>query len=216
MNIKLFNKIKRYLDIGKPVEVSFYPNHKGCEIFLEKNNYLDDFNFFNDHFGDWWYNGLCDMLISNDAYGDGIEVEFKLNDKSLLANIVLDCSDSSSLYGDTQHNKNEVVTPLLVATLINKLKLSESIFDEELIEFNIDYNGGFSVFEIYYNDKKIKLIKSEIEILKNEISKIIDDWTGPFSGENELNHEVNISINPYDEFSCTDIVNFCFKIKPIE
>lgn len=217
MNIKLFNKIKSYLEQGNSVEVYFGPHHKGCDVTIDKNKYQDDYNFFDDHFGTWWYddNGLCDMLNANDAYGDSIEVKFELNDKSLLANVTLNCSDSSSLWGDTQHNKSEITTALIVSTLTNKLKLSESIFDEELIEFNIDYSGRFDVFEIFYDEQKIKLTNSETEVLKSEISKIIEDWAGPFFGENELGHEINICIEPYANFSCTDMVMYRFKIEAI-
>lgn len=213
MNLELFNKIKSYLERGKSVEVSFYPHHKGCDTFLDKNSYKSNYIFFYDHFSHWWCEDLSDMLISKELYGDGIDVQFELKDTSLFANVVLDCS---IIYVDFQHNKREIVTPFLVSILINKLKLSEANFDEELIEFNINYNGSFSIFEIFYDNQKIKLIKSEIEILKTEISIIIDVWTGLSFGENKIDHDLKISICPYDEFTITDTVTHFFKVEPKE
>lgn len=213
MDLELFNKIKSYLEQGNSVEVDFSPHHKGCDISIDRNRYQDDIDFFYDHFSNWWYDDLCHMLTANDAYGDSIQVDFELEDKCFLANVTLNCSDDSYSYGGEQHNKSEIITPLIVSTLINTLKLSESAFDEDLIEFNIDYSKRFDVFEIFYNDQKIKLTKSETEFIKNEISKIIENWSGTFFGEDEIAHELNIFIDPYTNFICTDTVMYRFEIE---
>ena len=215
MKKDLSDKIKFYLRKNNSIEVSFCPHHKGCDITLEKNKYLLDFDFFYNHFQSWWYDELCDLLMANDVYADSIDVEFELNEELLLANVILNSSDGYYCSDKEQHSKNEIVTPLLVSTLINHLKLSEPIFHEELIEFQIAYDGTFNLFNIYYDDEKIKLNKKETDKLQLETATITSDWTGTFFGENESNHTVYITIEPYDDlFECTDIVNYQFEIDP--
>ena len=224
MNSELYKKIKSYLESGESVAVNIFHHHKGNELFLDKDNYQTDYDFFREQFDEWWdgENGFLQVLIENEAYADSVNVRFELDGKSLLANINFTCSDIND-YAEPEHYKDEIITPLLRSTLENKIKLGESIFDEENIEFYIEYdNGSFRIFQIFYrdpvtfDDQKIKLTKSETEILKKEISGIIDDWSGPFFGSNELSREVTISIEPECAFNCTDFVNYSFKIELTE
>lgn len=213
----LLNKIKSYLEKGKNVEFSISVVTKGVEIHLEKNNFLDDYDFFKENFGTWWYEGLCEMLISNDAYCDSADVQFELKRATLFANVSSFYDDAYFLADYPRHNKYEIITPLLVSKLTDHTGLNESTFDEELVAFDIDYDGTFNNFEIFYNDKKLILSASDIKTLENEVSLIIQDWSGHFWGKNELELEVRITLNSYDEeFSCEDTVYYKFEIEPIE
>ena len=51
MNKELFDKVKSYLEKGKSVKVEFSEHHKGCDISINKQDYLDDYDFFYEQFG---------------------------------------------------------------------------------------------------------------------------------------------------------------------
>lgn len=221
MNKELFNKIKSYLEKQKPVKVEFGPHHKGCDVMICKKDYSSDYDFFDHKYADWWYedNGLEEMLQDNDAYADTIMVEFKLDPKNITANVTL-CFSDNSIFGEwDKHSKSEIITPLVVSTLKKHLNISDDEFNDEVIEFDIEFNDEvFDVFEIYYGyNQKIGLSKVEKETLKKEILSIIKDWTGPFWGINAEYNNCHIIINKGEEvFNCTDVVVYNFKIESEE
>src|SRR5690554_4221053 len=192
MKKELFDKIKSYLIASKDVIVSFYPNHKGCDILLDKNDYSTDVEFFDDKFETWFYEELVELLIDNDVDSESITVKFTLNKDSFAAGVTLLCSDKRYYDIEEPHYKDEIITPLLISTITNHLKLNEQDFDKELIDFEIEYDEKFDVFKIYYDNKRLVINKTDTKKLQREVEGIIFDWTGPFFGKNESSHRTKV------------------------
>ena len=221
MKKELFNKVKTYLKKGKSVKVEFSPHHKGCDCLINKQDYLDDYDFFYEQYGEWWYqeNGLEERLANFDAYSDTVEVEFKLDEEKIISNLVLYSSDNSSMADWDKHYKGEVLTELVISSIEKYLKLNEDEIDEEMIYLSLSYDEGvLSEVKFNYDDKDFSLRDlSESKEIESEISKILSDWIGPFFGQDFDDRRCSIYIDMYDEnFNCTDIVDYSFEIKPSE
>ena len=221
MNEKLFDKVKTYLEKGKSVKVEFSEHHKGCDISISKQDYLDDYDFFYEQFGEWWYedNGLREKLASSDSYADSIEVEFKLVGQNIISNLILYSSDNSYLSDWPKHYKGEVLNEIVISSIEKYLKINEDEIDEEMIYLSLSYDEGvLSEVKFNYDGKDFSLRDlSEYKEIESEISKILSDWIGPFWGQDFDDKRCSIHIDMYDEyFNCTDIVDYSFEIKPSE
>ena len=86
MNSELYKKIKSYLESGESVAVDIFHHHKGNQLFLDKDNYQTDYDFFRKQFDEWWdgENGFLQVLIENEAYADSVNVRFELDGKVFL------------------------------------------------------------------------------------------------------------------------------------
>jgi hypothetical protein len=215
MEIILIDKIKSYLSTNRSVTVDYTPIHKGCDICLDKDHFLDDYDFYREHFGNWYYEELSDFLASNGAFGDSIFVDFTLLGDFLIANITLFCSDDSynNDWGE-RHTKDEILTPTIVDAMIKHLKLDQSAFDEELISFNLVFDTDFQEFEVYYDDESLILSSSENDFIKSEIKQVISGWDGPFFGDDfsDLKTEITIERGS-DEFVCSNTAEYEYKIE---
>lgn len=208
MKTELFDKIQSYLKADKLVSVDFYPDYKGCDILYGKDVYSTDIEFFDTKFGEWFYEELVELLIDNDVDSESITVKFTLNKDSLAAGVTLICSDNHYNVVDEPHYKDEIITPLLISTITNHLKLNEQDFDKELIDFEIEYDEKFDVFKIYYDNKRLVINKTDTKKLQYEVEGIISGWTGPFFGKNEISHRTTVVMDRDELFNCTDIVNY--------
>lgn len=214
MEKELFDKINSYLITNNDdVVVSFYPNHKGCEILLDKNDYSTDVEFFDDKFETWFYEELVELLIDNDVDSKSITVKFTLNKDSLAAGVTLICSDNNYNVVDEPYYKDEIITPLLISTITNHLKLNEPDFDKELIDFEIEYDEKFDVFKIYYDRKRLVINKTDTKKLQREVEEIISGWTEPFYGKNEISHRTTVVMDRDELFNCTDIVDYELEVE---
>ena len=221
MNKKLFDKVKNYLIKGNSVKVEFGEHHKGCDISIYKKDYLDDYDFFYEQYGEWWYEdgGLREKLAEFDAYSGSIEVEFKLDGENIISNLVLYSSDNEGGADWDKHYKGEVITDLVISSVKKYLMISEDKFDEEMIYLSLSYDEGvLSEVKFNYDDKDFSLRNlSEDKEIESEISNILSDWRGPFFGLDFDDIRCSIYIDMYDEnFNCTDIVDYSFEIKPSE
>ncbi|MDB4673888.1 hypothetical protein OAF04_00030 [Flavobacteriaceae bacterium] len=221
MKKKLFDKVKNYLEKGISVKVEFIPHHKGCDISINKEDYLDDYDFFYEQYGEWWYEekGLMEKLTEFDAYSESVEVEFKLDGENIISNLVLSNSDNGVGTDWDKHYKGEVITNLVISSIKKHLNLTDEEIDEELIYLSLSYDEGvLSEVKFNYDDKEFSLRDlSEDKEIESEISNILSDWSGPFFGQDFDDIRCSIYINMYDEnFNCTDIVDYSFEIKPSE
>lgn len=221
MNKELFDKVKSYLERGNFVKVEFSPHHKGCDISINEEDYSDDYDFFYDQYGEWWYeeNGLSAKLEEFEAYSDSVEVEFKLDGENIISNLVLSSSDNYGLADWDKHYKGEVITDSVISSIKKYLKISEDEIDEEMIYLSLSYDEGvLSEVKFNYDDKDFSLRDlSEYKEIESEISKILSDWHGPFFGQDFDDRRCLIHIDMYDEnFNCTDIVDYSFEIKSSE
>ena len=214
MEIILIDKIKSYLSTNRSVEVEFAPFHKGLDINLDKDTYLSDFDFYQEHFGDWYYEELTDFLVSRDAFGGTILVDFILIENSLLAKICLICSDYAYYADFDRHAKGEIMSPTLVEAIIENRNLTESTFDEDLLDFNLVFDTDFRGFEIYYDDELLLFNPKVTEQIKSEIKQVISMWDGPFFGNGFSDLKIEITIERGDdEFVCTNTAEYEFKIE---
>lgn len=213
MEKELFNKIKFYLNKNQPVKVSFSPIPKGCDVTLNDDYNIANFSIDQDDFETWWDDELSDLLTRNFAFGDSIDVEFKLNGESLFAYTNLNCSDAYFLSDCDQHSKDKILTPILTKTIMNHLNLNESDFDEDLVQFNLVYDGEFQNFDIYYDDEVVELNSTVESALKLEVQNIISTWRGTFGGVNYSNYEYLITLEQDCDFDCTDMVSYKFEIE---
>lgn len=221
MNKELFDKVKSYLERGNSLKVVFSPHHKGCDIIINKEDYSDDYDFFYDQYGEWWYeeNGLEEKLVSLEAFSDSIEVEFKLDGEKIISNLVLYTSDNGTMGGWEGHSKEEVLSDIVISSIKKYLKISDDEIDEEMIYLKLSYYDGIlSDVKFNYHDKEFSLSNlSDEKEIKSEISNILSDWSGPFSGQDFNDRRCSIYIELYDEyFNCTDIVDYSFEIKSSE
>lgn len=218
MDKELFNKVKYYLEKGNSVKVQFYEFHKGCDITMNKEDYFDDYDFFKEKYGEWWwFGGLREKLISLDAYSDGVEVEFNLDGENIISNLVLYSSDNSVSADWDKHYKGEVITDLVISSIKKYLKVSDDKIDREMLYLKLSYeNGILSDIIFYYDDKEFSLSNlSDEKEIKSEISKILSDWSGPFFGRDFDDIRSSIHIDMDDEyFNCNDKVYYSFEIKP--
>ena len=88
MEIILIDKIKSYLSTNRSVEVEFAPFHIGLDINLDKDTFVSDFDFYQEHFGDWYYEELTDVNIAThliiDAFQDKYDTAILISGDSDL------------------------------------------------------------------------------------------------------------------------------------
>lgn len=209
MNKQLFDKINSYITNNSTVAVNYGPHHKGCDISMDKNHFLEDYDFFHDQLSNWWYEDLSDWLISNDAFGENIGVRFFNIDYFLWAEISISCSD---YYTDCHHYKEEVITPAIVNAIKVFSRVNENDFNEDLIEFDFYFDGDFQSFLVYYADDLLELDDSTLEVIKLEVCDIIRNWYGGFFGSNRFVFQTSIQIDPGGYFCCTDHASCNLKI----
>lgn len=219
MNKKLFDKIRTYLQKGDSVLVEFCPHHKGCDVYIKKEDYLNDYDFFDEQFGEWWYEdgGLLEELGAYDAYSESVEVEFFLDKEKIISKLVLYSSDYHSGDYYDRHRKEEILTDKVVSSIKKFLNFNE--IDREMIFLDFSYNEGIlSDTQFSYDDKTFNLSElHNAEDLKSEMSDILSGWCGPFYGTNYDDFKSSISIELGDEnFVCTDIVEYSFEIESSE
>ena len=144
MNKELYDKIRTYLKNNKTVEVEFSYDF-GFDLSIEKHS--EDYDFFEDQFGDWLIEEFTDLIFNSDTNGSTFCIEFEL-----IENI------------------------LYTFFTTNHLGIKEQEFNERFLKFEINYDGESYFFEVYYQEEKINLNKNDRSEIMQETKLIMQDW----------------------------------------
>ena len=127
MNKELYDKIRTYLKNNKTVEVEFSYDF-GFDLSIEKHS--EDYDFFEDQFGDWLIEEFTDLIFNSDTNGSTFCIEFELIENILYTFFTTEIDDPGGIGYIQEHDKEELITSSLENILTNHLGIKEQEFNE--------------------------------------------------------------------------------------
>ncbi len=206
MNEILFDKIQSAIGIQNELEFHFHFNLDAIDIEFENPN--SNKEGLSDLLIEWFYEELKEKLVEVDAYANSIHITFKQQNKYLHAQLTLRCSDDD--WADNErHSKDEILNDELIKILTTQI----DHFDKKLIDFRFLYSERFENFEIYYENKPLELDPKNLELIKDQIEKIISKWPGVFWGKSAMHEDKFVEMDMTDYCKCYDLVYFEFELE---
>jgi hypothetical protein len=208
MEINFRNEIIKILNEGNKVIVNYYTHYSECDVECKIFESKEKNNSIANKFRNWWGDELCDLLSQNLAVGEGVCVNFYVENEKLYYDVHITASNCEY---DT--SKEEIYNDIVIQ-LLNEIAIENSIthFEINNIEFEIKFeNKIFKIFKIYYSGKEL-VISDEMKIsIKIEIENIFNDWSLSIA-INYISFDRLIEIEPYSNFSINECFNYKFAL----
>lgn len=176
MEKPLYDKIVSLLEKNIPVNITITPANKCVEVTLgEELKNTEDHDFLMGEFEVWFYEEGAEIV--ENSLSNHFDFEFLLEKNALNCHVVFIETNDAWCYSIHDRKLSSILSHIVKVILLRKLKITEELFDDGLLDAEIEYlNSSFNCFKFYYDEKRVDFTEEELSVLKKEVEIIISEW----------------------------------------